>query len=98
MQALARQVIWALESRKTLRELKQTLAEKKAVESEVQALQNLLPMCAWCRRVRDDESFWSNVEDYLSNHREMKFSNGVCPECDDKVRLEMGMRPKVRLR
>jgi hypothetical protein len=46
-------------------------------------------MCSWCRKVRDDESFWHNVEDYISNHSEIRFSHGVCPDCALKLREQM---------
>lgn len=82
--ALARQVIWALELRKTMIELKRTQAEKAALEG-------LLPMCGWCRKVRDDESFWSGVEEYVVSHSELRFSHGVCPECAVKLKQEFSV-------
>lgn len=86
--ALARQVIWALELRKTVEALSVALVEKKAAQQEVATLQDLLPMCAWCRKVRDDESFWHHVEDYLAANSEIRVSHGVCPECAVKLRKE----------
>lgn len=85
--ALARQVMWALELRKTLKDLRRSQAEKEALEG-------LLPMCAWCRKVRDDESFWSGVEEYIVAHSELRFSHGVCPECAERVKREFkGAKP-----
>jgi GAF domain-containing protein len=82
--ALARQVIWALELRKTVKALSIALAEKKAARQEVATLQALLPMCAWCHKVRDDENFWHEVEDYLAAQPGTRVSHGVCPDCAAK--------------
>lgn len=92
--ALGRQVVAMLELRKTNRALQLALKEKKEAQREVVALQELLPICAWCHKVRDDESFWHTVEDYLSARSDMRFSHGVCPACANKVRAEMGLPPK----
>jgi GAF domain-containing protein len=90
--ALARQVIWAMELRKTLKELRLAIAEKEAAQSEVATLQKMLPMCAWCRKVRDDESFWSNVEHYLMTHSNLRFTHGICPVCAEGLIEEIGAR------
>jgi len=83
--ALARQVIWALELRKTVKALSLALAEKKAALREIASLQALLPMCAWCRKVRDDQNFWLRVEDYLAAHSDIQVTHGICPECFAKI-------------
>ena len=44
-------------------------------------LQGIMPICAWCKRIRDDSDCWSNVEDYISRHWQAEFSHGICPEC-----------------
>lgn len=87
--ALARQVVYTLELRRTGRALRVALEEKEKAEREVSTLQDLLPMCSWCRKVRDDQDFWSHVEDYIANHSEIRFSHGVCPECAVKLRAQM---------
>lgn len=55
-------------------ELRQTLAE-------VKALRGILPICAQCKKIRDDAGYWQQVEDYVHAHSEARFSHGVCPEC-----------------
>lgn len=79
--ALARQVIMQLELRRTMKLLAGAL-------QDVRALQDLLPMCAWCRKVRDGEAYWSSVEEYLLAHTDIQMSHGVCPECKERVRRE----------
>lgn len=93
--ALARQVMWALEQRKTVKALSIALAEKEAAQREVATLQDFLPMCAWCRKVRDDDSYWQHVEYYLAAHSDIRVSHGVCPECAAKFGQEVADRNKL---
>lgn len=56
----------------------------------VKQLQGLLPICCYCKKIRDDRNYWQQVEGYISKHSEAQFSHGVCPECFDKfVRPEL---------
>ena len=50
----------------------------------VKLLSGLLPICAWCKKVRDDEGYWEQIEGYISKHSEAKVSRGICPECVSK--------------
>lgn len=62
----------------------QLLAEKLAVEQvlqQVKSLQNLLPMCVSCKKIRDDAGYWHGVESYLSRTTEVEFSHSICTEC-----------------
>ncbi len=47
----------------------------------VKQLQGLLPICGYCKRIRDDHDAWQQLEDYISAHSEARFSHGVCPRC-----------------
>jgi len=47
----------------------------------VKTLTGLLPICAGCKKIRDDKGYWTQVEDYISQHPEVTFSHGLCPEC-----------------
>lgn len=49
--------------------------------SEVKELSGLLPVCAWCKNIRDDEGYWSKFESYLSEHTNSEVTHGICPEC-----------------
>jgi len=49
--------------------------------AEVQMLTGLLPICAWCKKVRDDEGYWQRVEDYLAARSGLKFTHGICNDC-----------------
>ncbi len=52
--------------------------------SEVKQLQGLLPICSYCKKIRDDQNYWQQVEEYLSHYTEFQFSHGVCPHCFEK--------------
>lgn len=80
MRLLARQVMALLE----LRRVSHSLAE--ALE-HVKTLRGLLPICAWCKRIRDDHGYWKQVEAYIRANSEADFTHGICPECLEKERL-----------
>jgi GAF domain-containing protein len=79
MEALSRQVMALLE----LRRVSARMAE--ALE-KVKTLHGLLPICAWCKRIRDDQGYWSQVEAYIHEHTGADFTHGICPECFEKSR------------
>ena len=79
MQTLSRQVMWLLE----LRRVSARMAE--ALE-KVRTLHGLLPICAWCKRIRDDQGYWSQVEAYIREHTGADFTHGICPDCLEKQR------------
>ena len=74
LQALARQIIAQLEFRRTSAELAAALTDLKT-------LRGLLPICAYCKGIRDDEGYWQSVETYVSAHTGADFSHGICPIC-----------------
>ncbi len=49
--------------------------------AQVRTLHGLLPICSHCKKIRNDEGFWTKVESYLSEHTDVKFSHGMCPDC-----------------
>ncbi len=52
---------------------------------EVKKLSGLLPICASCKKIRDDKGYWNQIESYIHKHSEAEFSHGICPECMDKM-------------
>ena len=62
-------------------EAMETLAERDAALERVQLLSGLLPICAACKRIRDEEGNWQQIELYISKHSDAKFSHGMCPAC-----------------
>jgi DNA-binding response OmpR family regulator len=65
--------------------LQQTLAarvsELQVALANVRQLSGLLPICAYCKRVRDDKDYWQQIEQYVGDHSQAEFSHGICPEC-----------------
>lgn len=51
----------------------------------VKQLQGLLPICCYCKKIRDDQNYWQQVEGYISKHSQAQFSHGVCPDCFEKI-------------
>jgi hypothetical protein len=66
------------EERQRLTELNGELQQNLA---EIRTLQGLLPICGWCKKIRNDEGLWTQVEHYLAEHTEASFTHGLCPEC-----------------
>ena len=68
--------------RERQRELKTKIVEAVA---QIKTLRGLLPICASCKRIRDDKGYWSQIELYVREHSEAEFSHGICPECFQKL-------------
>jgi len=71
---------------------KQAEAEKESLILElrdavanIKALRGLLPICAYCKKIRDDQGYWNQVELYIRRHTEVQFTHGVCPDCSRKI-------------
>jgi PAS domain S-box-containing protein len=55
--------------------------ELQASLAEVRTLREILPICSYCRKIRDDEDYWESVESYIAKHTKTRFSHGICPSC-----------------
>lgn len=64
--------------------LESALREKEEVLVQVRELTGLLPVCAWCRRIKDDDGYWSQFEEYVKSHSKADFTHGICPDCRAK--------------
>lgn len=60
---------------------KELIAELQSALSEVKTLRGLLPTCASCKKIRDDQGYWHEIEEFITNRSEATFSHGICPEC-----------------
>lgn len=67
------------------RSLAERVRELEGALSRVKQLQGLLPICAYCKKIRDDQNYWQQVEAYLTSHADVHFSHGVCPECFERI-------------
>ena len=67
-------------------ERERLIAELKKALSEVRALEELLPICASCKKVRDDKGYWSQIDVYLQTRAAVEFTHGICPDCTATIR------------
>lgn len=61
------------------------LSERRKAEAEIRLLRGILPICASCKKIRDDKGYWNQIESYIREHSEAEFSHSVCPECARKL-------------
>ena len=80
-------------------QLQEEITERKALEKEregliaelqealaqVKTLSGFLPICAACKKIRDDKGYWSQIESYLSTRSDVQFSHSICPDCAKKL-------------
>jgi len=78
---LVRAIHYALERERLLEEREQLIQECQEALATVKRLSGLLPICASCKRIRNDRGYWQQIEQYLNEHSEATFSHGLCPEC-----------------
>ena len=60
------------------------LNKAKQLTSQIETLSGLLPLCAWCKKVRNDSGYWEQIDRYISTHSGASITHGVCPECEKK--------------
>ena len=70
-------------------EREQLIGELTRSMAEIRQLSGLLPICAWCKKIRDDQGYWAQVESYFSSRTGVMFSHSVCPECAERLRQEL---------
>jgi PAS domain S-box-containing protein len=66
-------------------EREKLIAELRQALAEVKTLKGFVPICAWCKKVRNDKGFWDQVESYVERHTGATFSHGICPECSARL-------------
>jgi phosphoserine phosphatase RsbU/P len=59
--------------------------------SSVKTLQGLLPICCYCKKIRDDGNYWHRVESYIAGHANVRFSHGICPDCSEKLKADLNL-------
>ena len=64
------------------------ISELQEALAEIKTLKGFIPICASCKKIRDDEGYWSQLEAYLSKHTDAVFSHGFCPECAERYKAE----------
>jgi hypothetical protein len=75
------------------RKLAQRALELEQTLSRVKLLEGIIPICMYCKQIRDDQDSWNQLEKYISEHSEAEFSHGICPACLDKHYGEYAAKP-----
>jgi PAS domain S-box-containing protein len=66
-------------------ERERLIKELQAAAADIKVLSGLVPICANCKKIRDDKGYWNQLEGYIQEHSHAKFSHGVCPDCMQKL-------------
>jgi PAS domain S-box-containing protein len=74
------------------REKARLVAELRQALAEVKKLSGFLPICASCKKIRDDQGYWRQVEEYIRDHSEAEFSHSICPECAKRLYPDFSMK------
>ena len=61
----------------------------EARDSEIRKLRGMIPICAACKKIRDDQGYWQQIEKYITKHSGAEFTHGICPACADKLYPEL---------
>ena len=88
LELLAGQAMRLIESRRVSSRLAEALRQ-------VKVLAPMVPVCAWCRRIRDDEDYWSTLEEYLHEQAGSLTSHSICPECETKFNDQLDGEPNA---
>ena len=78
---LERSIRYAIARKQAAEDQERLIAELKDALAQIKTISGLIPICAGCKKIRDDEGFWQQLESYLSRHSDAIFSHGLCPEC-----------------
>jgi PAS domain S-box-containing protein len=73
------------ERKKAEEEREKLISELKKALSDIKTLNGLLPICASCKKIRDDKGYWNQIELYIQSHSGAEFSHGICPDCAKKL-------------
>lgn len=85
---LARVIRYAIERKRNELERERLIRELQESVNKIKALSGLLPICASCKKIRDDKGYWNQVEKYISRYSSATFTHGYCPECAQKAMAE----------
>lgn len=83
--ALLRAAMYAIERNELIKERLRLIDELTRTLSKVKVLSGLLPICAGCKKIRNDKGYWEQVELYLKEHADIEFTHGFCPDCMEKL-------------
>ncbi len=91
---IERAIIVAVARFDDMMELRRLNTELKEAIAKIKTLSGLLPICANCKKIRDDKGYWNQIENYIRDRSEAEFSHGICPECSKKLYPEYNLYEK----
>jgi transcriptional regulator with GAF, ATPase, and Fis domain len=74
-----------IERKRAEAEKEKLIVQLQKALSEVKQLSGLLPICASCKKIRDDKGYWNQIETYIRDRSEAEFTHGICPDCFKKL-------------
>jgi DNA-binding response OmpR family regulator len=78
---------------KLQRSLAARVAELEVALAHVQRLQGLLPICSYCKKVRNETNYWEQVDSYLASHSDVQLTHGICPQCMETMMKQLDEAP-----
>ncbi|MHB8149351.1 MAG: response regulator [Desulfobulbia bacterium] len=90
---LVRSIRYAIERKRIENEKEQVIAELQEALAKVKLLSGFIPICASCKKIRDDTGYWQQVEAYIQKHSNAEFSHSICPDCSHKLYPELYPKP-----
>ena len=81
----ARVIRYSIERKQAALEKERMVKEQQELFSQIKTLRSLLPMCAWCKKIRDENGNWQVLEKYIADHSSSDITHGICPECNAKL-------------
>jgi DNA-binding response OmpR family regulator len=92
--SMARIILAEEKLREKERDQEKLIMKLQEALAEIKTLRGFIPICAACKKIRDDEGYWNRLEEYISQRTDAVFSHGLCPECADKMKAELRNTPK----
>ena len=91
---LRRSIRYAMERKRASVKKDQLLADLRKIHARAKILQGLLPICATCKKIRDDQGYWHQVENYICDHSGAIFTHSICPDCARQLYPELFPDPQ----
>ena len=92
---LHRSIRYSMERFNNIRQKEKLIKELKEALDNINTLQGLLPICASCKNIRNDDGYWIQLESYLTSHSDLNFTHSICPDCVKKLYPEFTRNKKV---
>jgi chorismate mutase len=77
------------EAKKNEKERENLILQLGEAIGEIKRLQGILPICSYCKKIRNDEGAWNQLEEYICKHSNAEFTHGICPDCFEKLKDEL---------